>query len=96
MIILSLKRTGRIATEVYRGLMSDYAARWQRQRKRERERNRERDGAPSVYVVRRSRLGRALLDVVRRTLRDNALTHTKAAKLLGVKPGAVEPLLRGS
>ena len=91
-----LKRTGRIATEVYRDLMSDYAARWQQQRKRERERNRERDGAPSAYVVRRSRLGRALVDVVRRTLRDNALTHTKAAKLLDVKPGAVEPLLRGS
>ena len=52
------------------------------------------DGAPSAYVIRRSRLGRALLDVVQRTLRDNVLTHTKAAKLLGVKPGAVEPLLR--
>ena len=90
-----LKRTGRIATAVYRDLISDYAARWQRQRKRQRERNRERDGAPSAYVIRRSRLGRALLDVVQRTLRDNVLTHTKAAKLLGVKPGAVEPLLRG-
>ena len=96
MVAYRLKRTGRIATDVYRGLMSDYAARWQQQRKRERERNRERDGAPSACVVRRSRLGRALVDVVRRTLRDNALTHTKAAKLLGVKPGAVEPLLRGS
>ena len=96
MVAYRLKRTGRIATEVYRNLMSGYAARWQEQRKRERERNRERDGAPSAHVIRRSRLGRALLDVVRRTLRDNMLTHTKAAKLLGVKPGAVEPLLRGS
>ena len=96
MVAYRLKRTGRIATEVYRNLMSGYAARWQQQRRRERERNRERDGAPSAYVIRRSRLGRALLDVVRRTLRDNVLTHTKAAKLLGVKPGAVEPLLRGS
>ena len=90
-----LKRSGMIATSVYRDLISDYAARWQQQRRRQRERNRERDGAPSAYVIRRSRLGRALLDVVRRTLRDNVLTHTKAAKLLGVKPGAVEPLLRG-
>ena len=90
-----LKRNGMIATSVYRDLISDYAARWQQQRRRQRERNRERDGAPSAYVIRRSRLGRALLDVVRRTLRDNVLTHTKAAKLLGVKPGAVEPLLRG-
>ena len=90
-----LKRNGMIAPSVYRDLISDYAARWQQQRRRQRERNRERDGAPSPHVIRRGRLGRALLDVVRRTLRDNVLTHTKAAKLLGVKPGAVEPLLRG-
>ena len=95
MVAYRLKRTGRITTAVYRDLISAYAARWQQQRKRQRERNRERDGAPSAYVIRRSRLGRALLDVVQRTLRDNVLTHTKAAKLLGVKPGAVEPLLRG-
>ena len=95
MVAYRLKRTGKIVTPVYRDLISDYAARWQRQRKRQRERNRERDGAPSAYVIRRSRLGRALLDVVQRTLRDNVLTHTKAAKLLGVEPGAVEPLLRG-
>ena len=95
MVAYRLKRTGRIATPVYLGLISDYAARWQRQRRRQREQYRERDGAPSAYVIRRSKLGRALLDVVQRTLRDNVLTHTKAAKLLGVKPGAVEPLLRG-
>ena len=96
MVAYRLKRIGRIATVVYRDLISDYAARWQQQRRRQRERNRERDGAPSAYVIRRSRLGPALLDVVQRTLRANVLTHTKAAKLLGVKPGAVEPLLRGS
>ena len=95
MVAYRLKRTGKIETPVYRDLISDYASRWQRQRRRQSERNRERDGAPSAYVIRRSRLGRALLDVVQRTLRDNVLTHTKAAKLLGVKPGAVEPLLRG-
>ena len=95
MVAYRLKRTGRITTAVYRDLISAYAARWQQQRKRQRERNRERDGAPSAYAIRRSRLGRALLDVVQRTLRDNVLTHTKAAKLLGVNSGAVEPLLRG-
>ena len=51
--------------------------------------------APNPHVVKRNKLGNALLDVVRRTLRDNTLTHTKAAKVLGVKPGSVEPLLRG-
>ena len=95
MVAYRLKRSGMIATAVYRELMSDYAARWRYQRQRQRERNREGDGGPSAYVIKRSKLGRALLEVVRRTLRDNVLTHTKAAKLLGVKPGAVEPLIRG-
>ena len=95
MVAYRLKRTERIATAVYRELMSDYATRWRHQRQRQRERNREGEGGPSAYVIKRSKLGRALLYVVRRTLRDNVLTHTKAAKLLGVKPGAVEPLLRG-
>ena len=95
MVAYRLKRTGRIATGIYRDLMSDYAVRWRQQRQRQRERYREREGGPSAYVVRRSKLGRALLDVVRRTLQGNVLTHTKAAKLLGVKAGAVEPLLRG-
>ena len=90
-----LSRTGWIETAIYRDLMADYAARWQRQRQRQREQNRDSEGAPNPHVVRRSKLGNALLDVVRRTLRDNVLTHTKAAKLLGVKPGSVEPLLRG-
>ena len=39
-------------------------------------------------------LGSALLDVVRRGVRGDTLTDTKAAKVLGVKPGLVEPLLR--
>jgi len=39
-------------------------------------------------------LGDALLDVVHRHVRDNALSCTKAAALLGSRPSAVEPLLR--
>ena len=90
-----LNRIGYVDTGIYRELVAGYAARWQHLRQRERQRQRDGEGGPSPYVIRRSKLGNALLDVVRRTLRDNTLTHTKAAKLLGVKPGAVEPLLRG-
>ena len=90
-----LSRTGWIETEIYRELMADYAVRWQHQRQRQREQNRNSESGPSAHVIKRSKLGNSLLDVVRRTLRENVLTHTKAAKLLGVKPGSVEPLLRG-
>ena len=90
-----LNRIGLVETTIYRGLVADYTARWQHLRRRQREQYRDNEGGPNPHVVKRNKLGNALLDVVRRTLRDNTLTHTKAAKVLGVKPGSVEPLLRG-
>jgi transcriptional regulator with GAF, ATPase, and Fis domain len=56
--------------------------------------NQKKEGGPSYYVLKQSRLGDALIDVVRRALRESHLTHTKAAKLLGVSPSSVEPLIR--
>jgi Zn-dependent peptidase ImmA (M78 family)/transcriptional regulator with XRE-family HTH domain len=68
---------------------------WQQQRAVEREKNKANDSGPNYYIVRRHRLGDALLRFVNHELRAEALTHTTAAKILGVKPGAVETLLSG-
>ena len=95
MVAYRLNRIGFVETTIYRELVAYYTARWQRHRRHQREQYRDGDGGPNPHVVKRHKLGNALLDVVRRTLRDNSLTHTKAAKLLGVKAGSVEPLLRG-
>jgi Zn-dependent peptidase ImmA (M78 family)/transcriptional regulator with XRE-family HTH domain len=75
-------------------LFSAFAARWKSDRQRARSTRDEDEGGPSYYVVRRSKLGPALLDTVRRGLQADILTHTKAAKILGVSPSSVEPLLR--
>ena len=69
------------------------AARWKRERQQDREATRDATG-PSYYVVRRHRLGAALIDAVRRGLQGEIITHTKAAKILGVSPTNVAPLLR--
>lgn len=95
MVAYRLTRAGLVEKGIYRRLVEQYAVRWQRHRQRQREQLRDTEGVPNSHVVKRYKLGNALLDVVRRTLRDNSLTHTKAAKLLGVKTGSVEPLLRG-
>ena len=95
MVAYRLNRIGLVEAAIYRELVEIYASRWQQYRRRQREQYRDNESGPNRYVVIRSKLGNALLDVVRRTLRDNTLTHTKAAKLLGVKAGSVEPLLRG-
>jgi Zn-dependent peptidase ImmA (M78 family)/transcriptional regulator with XRE-family HTH domain len=51
------------------------------------------NSGPNYYVVRRHRLGPALLNLARRSLDGGALTPTKAAQLLAVKPVSVHALL---
>ena len=48
---------------------------------------------PSYYVVRRHRLGRALMHTVSRALSEGTLSPTRASQILGVKPRSVSPLL---
>lgn len=90
-----LFRLGLLPIEIYRDLSAAFAARWRAVRQKQKEEAKDNEGGPSYYVVKRFKLGNALVDVVRRTLRDNLLTHTKAAKVLGVKPSSVERLVRG-
>ncbi len=94
MVAYRLWRTRRIERDIYRRLQSFYARRWQDEKERNRARIREVEGGPTYYAVRQHRLGKALLSLVKRLLQTEELTHTKAAKILGVRPGNVEPLLR--
>ena len=82
--------TDEVATAMFRAFVD----RWRAQKQRDRETRAPDDTGPTYYVVHRSRLGAGLLDVVRRALQDEALTHTKAARILGVAPTAVDQLLR--
>lgn len=88
-----LWRERKTGAETYGEVVRILAEQWQRQRARERDQNRSTEGGPNYYIVRRHRLGEALLRFVGHGLRADAVTHTTAAKVLGVRPGAVEPLL---
>ncbi len=94
MVAYRMNRLRWISGSVYRGLAAQYAARWQAQRARIREEARENEGGPNYYAVKHFKVGNALVGLIQRSVRDNQLSHTKAAKVLGVGPGAVEPLLR--
>ena len=93
LVALRLRRLGWISEAVYRNLSENYAERWALSRKAEKAANKDKPGGPDFYTVRQDRLGTALIDVVRRTLREDRLTHSKAAKVLGMKLSSVEPLL---
>ena len=88
-----LWRERKTDSDTYGEVVRIFGAQWQGQREREKEKSRDIDGGPNYYIVRRHRLGDALLRFVGRGLRADAVTHTTAAKVFGVRPGAVEPLL---
>lgn len=85
---------GWISNQVATAMFRAFADRWRAERQRAREAREPDETGPGYYLVRRSRLGAGLMDAVRRALRGEILTHTKAARILGVAPTAVDQLLR--
>jgi Zn-dependent peptidase ImmA (M78 family) len=94
MVAYRLYKAGRITLETWRSLETGIRERWAAERRREKEQLKEKDSnGPSYYVVRRHRLGDAMLDFARRYTDAGALSPSKAAKVLGVKARSVYPLL---
>lgn len=89
-----MSRMNWISGPVYRDIAGQYAARWRAQKARIKEEAKESEGGPNYYTVKQFKVGNALLGLVQRSVRDNVLSHTKAAKVLGISPGVVEPLLK--
>lgn len=94
MVAYKLYREGTIERAVWNSLMTFYRTQWLLAREAQRERNRDREGGPNYYVVRRHRLGNALVSFTRRMLADNEWSPSKAAKVLGVKPSNVYRLVQ--
>ena len=95
MVAYRLFRDGMFGEAKWRALRDQFRREWLEQRAAQKARDRENEGGPSYYVVRRHRLGSALLHFVARGLSDGELTPTKAGKVLGVKPRSLGPLLSG-
>jgi len=94
MIAYKLFRKRIIDHDLWNSLTKRFDDQWREQKRQESEKNKELEGGPNYYVVRRHRIGQALLGLVRRSLDDGTITYTKAGLVLGVKPGSVAPLLK--
>jgi Zn-dependent peptidase ImmA (M78 family)/DNA-binding XRE family transcriptional regulator len=97
MVAYGLLKAKRISLATWRSF--DAALYKQRQKElaaekaAEKSKRQEKEGGVSYYIVRRHRLGGALLGFVERSMGAGALTPVKAAKVLGVNPRSVYPLL---
>jgi Zn-dependent peptidase ImmA (M78 family) len=93
MVTYQLFRAGRITFDQWEVLRDQFRTEWLASKEREKERNRAKPGGPPPHVVRRHRLGPALLALARQGIADGSLTPTRAGRMLGVKPMSVYPLL---
>ena len=93
MVAYALLKARRIERATWQDFDAALHKLWQKEKAAQKDKGRESESGPSYYVVRRHRLGTALLGFVERSMGAGALTPVKAAKVLGVKPRSVYPLL---
>lgn len=94
MVAYGLLRAGKINYGNWQTLDGKFREMWQAERAREKEFARgKKTNGPTYYTLRRHRLGRAMLTFVAQALNTGALTPSKAARVLGVAPRSVFPLL---
>lgn len=93
LVAYRLFRAERISRAQWEVLTEQFRTDFQAQREARRAAGREREGGPNYYVVRRHRLGAALLRLVDRSVTTGILSPTKASKVLGVNARSVAPLL---
>ncbi len=91
MVAYRLALSGRISHNIYRELSNFYRDQWKKYKK---ERNQSSSGGPSYYTIRRHRIGDKLLDFSLRMLYTRALSTSKIATMLKVRPRSVGRLLR--
>lgn len=93
MVAYKLYKAGIIAQNTWRNLNARLLEIWLQEKAKQKKLGKANESGPNYYVVRRHRLGRAILNFVGRTMNEGMLTPVKAAKVLGVKPRNVYPLL---
>lgn len=92
MVAYKLRRVKIITLAQREELNRRYEDEWRAAQERSATKDKN-EGGPSFYTVKRRRLGPALLGLVKNSLVEGFLTHTRAGRILGVKPRNVDPLI---
>jgi Zn-dependent peptidase ImmA (M78 family)/transcriptional regulator with XRE-family HTH domain len=95
MVAYKLLQLDLIGRTTWNELTEQFRKAWLASQERDVLETDRRGGGPNYYVVKRHRLGKALLGLVTRSLVEGLITPTKAGLLLGVKPRNVDPLVFG-
>jgi len=94
LVAFRLLRAGKIAQNDYRRLVAQFRQAWLLNRQQMREKNRYSVGAPTYSSVGCHRPGRALLALMPCSHFECAVSTTRAATVLGVKPTQLGSMLK--
>lgn len=86
-------RSRLINREAYAHLNNVFRQEWRSERQRIRALAQDHEGGPNYYTVRRHRLGGRIVRLVERMMAAEALSTSRAARILGVSPRQVQLLL---
>ncbi|HEX8588193.1 XRE family transcriptional regulator [Pseudomonas sp.] len=92
LVAYRLFTSGAIQQQTWNALAQKFRELWAAHKIATKE-GRDGSGGPSYYVVKRHKLGGAIVNLVQRTMKEGALTATKAGRVLGVKPANVYNLV---
>lgn len=95
MVAYQAHRFGLIDQEDFNRIYHSFRQQWLDDRDARRESSRGQNVRVDYYRVRRHRTGSGLISLVSRMLSAEALSTTKAAKILGVRPHQVQAMISG-
>ncbi len=96
MVAYKAFRSFLINRESYAQLSALFRQQWRSEREYTREIARRQEGGPNYYAVRRHRLGGRIVNLVGRMVAAQALSTSRASRILGVAPRQVRPLLEAA
>ncbi|WP_244831985.1 ImmA/IrrE family metallo-endopeptidase [Caballeronia sp. TF1N1] len=93
LVVYRLLKRHQISRKQWLDLAEEFRRQWEVERARKKEQAAESTSGPSYYVVKRHRVGNALVEVTRRAIAEGFVTPTKAGRILGVRPTNVQELV---
>ncbi|RQR48741.1 ImmA/IrrE family metallo-endopeptidase [Burkholderia sp. Bp9126] len=93
LVVYRLLKRRQIDHKQWSDLTEEFRRSWEAERAKKKEQAADAAGGPNNYVVKRHRVGNALVEVTRRAIAKGFVTPTKAGRILGVEPTNVQALV---
>lgn len=93
LVVYRLLKRRQIDRKQWSDLTEEFRRSWEAERARKKEQVADVAGGPNYYVVKRHRVGNALVEITRRAIAEGFVTPTKAGRILGVRPTNVQALV---